>query len=416
MTTLQETVEFSRLPCGAKLAVMPVPGRSIVAFNIRLLAGCAFERPEYLGVALILDEVLCKGTAHYDGQGLNDAFDEIGAPHDSYAGRETFGFSCACLPEFFGRAIELHAEMICRPTFPDEACEVALQLSRQALAALEDDPGELSKTLLHEKAYGEPLGRCSLGTEATLGRIDREAIIDHWGRFFDARNLQIAVAGAVEPQEVADGIERAFEGFAGAESRADSLDLLPFGFSPGQYHIDKDLEQEHVAFCFPGVAVTDDDFAIQCVLSGVLSGGMSGRLFTEVREKQGLVYWVGAWADCPRGAGMLHVGASTTPQRVDTTYETLLREIARLSVDLDQAEVDRAITGLVAQAQTRGDVTRSRAARLADDLFYYGQPVPLEEKLARIRAVTVKDICRFLDQHPRDELCVLTLGPRSLHE
>ena len=142
---------------------------------------------------------------------------------------------------------------------------------------------------------------------------------------------------------------------------------MPLRFTPARRHQEKDLEQEQIAICFPGAQVTDDDFPVERVLLGILAGGMSGRLFTEVREKQGLAYWVGAWGDHPRTGGMLHVGASTTPQRVDQTYATLLREINRLAEDLTDDELQRAITGIVSQAQTRGDVTRSRAARLADD-------------------------------------------------
>jgi predicted Zn-dependent peptidase len=111
---------------------------------------------------------------------------------------------------------------------------------------------------------------------------------------------------------------------------------------------------------------------------------------------------------------MIHLGASTTPQRVGQTYATLLRETNRVAQDLTDDEVQRAINGLVAQAQTRGDVSRARANRIADDLFYYGRPIPIEEKLARIQAVTVKDIKHYLEAHPRDRLSVVTLGPREL--
>ena len=101
---------------------------------------------------------------------------------------------------------------------------------------------------------------------------------------------------------------------------------------------------------------------------------------------------------------------------MDQTYDTLLHEINRLAEDLTDDELQRAITGIVAQTQTRGDVTRSRAARLADDLFYYGRPIPIEEKLAQVKAVTVDDVRRYLETHPRDQLGVVTLGPRELEE
>lgn len=418
MSTFDDITHHRRLSCGIDLVVQPLPDRPVAAMEIRLPAGFAFERPEVLGVAHVLDEAITKGTAKRDARGVNDAFDAIGASHDSYAGRETVGFSSLCLPEFIEQVISLHAEILRTPTFPEDACAVAVDLTRQSLAALKDDPDELVRKLMCRQAYGEPLGRHALGDDETLARINRDRIVEHWRRLFSARRMQVAIAGAVDPQRVADIFEREFAGFGPADGHSgcgqgdEASPSLRFG--PGRSHHFKELEQEHVAICFPGAAVTDPDFPVELVTVGVLSGGMSGRLFTEVREKQGLVYWVGAWADHPRTGGMLHLGASTTPERVDQTYTTLLREINRLSEDLTDEEVQRAITGLVAQVRTRGDVTRSRAGRLADDLFFHGRPIPIAEKLARIQAVTVSDIRDYLARHPRDRLSVVTLGPKEL--
>jgi predicted Zn-dependent peptidase len=226
--------------------------------------------------------------------------------------------------------------------------------------------------------------------------------------------MQVAVAGAVEPQAVAELYEELFEGFEGAGG-ADG-EGFDFQFRPGRSHQDKDLEQEQIAICFPGSAARDADFPTAQVILGVLSGGMGARLFTEVREKQGLVYWVGAWNDQSRTGGMLHLGASTTPQNLEKTYTTLLREIDRLSEDLTEEERERAVSGIVTRVQTHGDITRSRAVEMSEDMLFLGRPVPTEEKLARIRAVTTADICDYLRAHPRDRLSVVTLGPGSTSE
>ncbi len=413
MSAALEQIEHRRLTCGIDLAVQPIPGRSVVAIEIRVLGGFAFDPPEYLGLAHVMEVALDKGTAKRDGRGLNDAFDEIGAAHASFAGRENVGFSCLCLSEFIGRAIELHAEMIRTPTFPDEACEVAIELTRQAQMALQDDPQDLARKLQHRQAYGEPLGRHVLGELETLERIGREQIVQHWQRHFSASRMMVGIAGAVDPDQTADILEKQFEGFGPNSNAAPAW--FPLQFTPMRTHHPKELEQEQVAICFPGSAVTDDDFPIEQVTIGVLAGGMSGRLFTEVREKQGLVYWVGAWSDQPRRSGMVHLGASSTPQNVDQTFVTLLREIDRLGLDVTQHEVDRAITGIVARTRTQGNVTRAKANELVNDLFYYGRPIPTEDKLAKISAVSSTDIQGYLRNHRRDQLSVVTLGPKELN-
>jgi predicted Zn-dependent peptidase len=418
--SLTESLTHRHLGSGIELGLRVMPSRPVVALRIRVFAGYALESAEHLGVTSVLTEAITKGTAKRTGRELNDAFDEIGAAHGVTAGRESVSLTCLCLPEYFPRAVELQAELLRTPTFPDDACAVAVELAEQCLAALEDDPGDLTSKLLHRQAYGGPLGRHKLGEPETLARIGRDRIVEHWRRYFAAARMQVAVAGAVDPEATTDLFEGLFDGFgddgavAEEAKHAGNRPTFTLEFQPGRSHHAKELEQEHVAICFPGAAVTDPVFPVETVLVAVLSGGMSGRLFSEVREKQGLVYWVGAWADHPRNGGMLHLGASTTPQRVDKTYATLLREIDRVGEDLTEDEVQRAIVGIVARTQTRGDITRSKASELSDDLFYRGRPIPTEEKLDKIRAVTVDDIRRYLDEHPRDRLSVVTLGPREM--
>ncbi len=432
-SALANGVTQLRLPCGAELVVVRLPGRPVVALEIRLFAGYAFEDDHYLGVAHLTEETISKGTAQRDGRALNDAFDEIGATHASFTGRETVGFSSLCLPEFLSRVIELHAEMVCTPSFPDDACEVAVELAQQSLNALRDDPGELAKKLLYAQAYGQPLGRHPLGEAETLERTGREQIVAHWKQFYQPGRMHVVVAGDVDASAVAEQVEAAFsklgcEAASGGKTSAACSGagcevasgetrpaVFPVQFAPQYCHHNKELEQAHIGLCFPGAAATDSDYPTEKVVVGVLAGGMSGRLFAEVREKQGLVYWVGAWSDQPRGSGIVHLGASATPANLDKTYSTLLREISRLGEDVTQNEVDRAIAGLVTRVRTRGDVTRAKAAEAAEDLFHYGHVIPTEDKLAKIQAVKVADVCEYLRAHPRDRLSVLTLGPRKLN-
>ncbi len=165
-----------------------------------------------------------------------------------------------------------------------------------------------------------------------------------------------------------------------------------------------------------GGDATVGGLAAEAVALNVLSGGMSSRLFTEVREKQGLVYWVGAWPEYPRGAGIMNIGASTSPKRRQQTFDTLLREIDRLGTDLTEEELRRAKTMMATRRQTRGELTRVRASELAEDLFYFGQPRDRDAETAQIEKVTIQDIHNYLDAHPRhrEHFSVVTLGPQGL--
>lgn len=408
---MSETVHRT-LPCGIEYAVAALPRRHVVAFQIRLLAGACDEPADMLGLAQLVEHTLDKGTEQRSGRELLDALDAIGATTGSGTGRETTTFSCTTLPEHFEEAVSLHADFLRRPTFPDDAVEVNRDLAQQELLALEDDAHSLIDKHISRLVYGPILGRHPLGEVETLGRIGKQDLHDHWKRYFHAGRMLVTVAGAIDAERVADVFERHFSGFgesspAGRESRS-------FSFEPTTTHHHKDLEQQHIGICFPGVGATHADFPIQKVMLGILSGGMSSRLFTEVREKQGLVYYVNAWQDVPRGGGMIFLGASTMPDRCDKTMSVLRREVDRISEDVTQEELDRAITGLVTPQYTRGETTRSRCGELGSDLFFYGRPVPPEEKTQKIEAVTLDDVKRYLDTYPRDRVAIMTLGPRGM--
>lgn len=400
------------LPCGIEYAVLPIPQRRLVSFQIRVLAGAANDPPDRLGLARLTAEAIDKGTQQRSGRELADAFDAIGASHRTAAGRETTTSACTVLPEHFERAVALHAEFLRSPSFPQDVIEAGLQLAKQELLGLEDDAQALTDKLIAKRAFGDLLGRHPVGELETLDKITRHDIESHWRRRFHAGRTIVAVAGAIDAGHVADTFERCFTDF-GTSARS-GRESFPVDFSPGDVHLEKDLEQEQIAVCWPGVDATHVDFPIQQVILGILSGGMSGRLFTEVREKLGLVYWVNAWHDAPRSASMIFLGASTTPERCDQTYETLLRQVERLSEDVQTDELERAVTGLLAAFETRGDSTKARCGELAADLFFFGRPRSDEEKTASLKNVTIADIQRYLECYPRDPRCVVTVGRRPL--
>jgi zinc protease len=245
MTQATEQPRHHRLSNGIELAVLPTARRSIAAIEMRFLGGFAYENPARLGAAHLLAETLTKGTQRRDGRALNDAFDEIGASYSVSAARETLAFSCLCLPEFTRRSIELLAEMIVEPGLPAHACEVALDLTRQSLAALEDDPLELAKKHLHKQAYGDPLNRHVYGESETLDRMTRDDIFEHWRTHLRPDRLLASVAGTVDPAEIEDVFERLFprRSQAETEGRPPSPSSFPLRFLPGRSHHPKDLEQ-----------------------------------------------------------------------------------------------------------------------------------------------------------------------------
>ena len=260
------------LPCGLELAVLPLPERHVVSFQFRILAGMATESANKLGLAQLIEETITKGTAKRSGRELSDAFDAIGAGRNSGTGRETTTYTCIVLPEHFDRAIELHAEFLRTATFPRDAFEVNVQLAKQELDALQDDAQGLSDKMLDRHAWGPVLGRHPLGEKETLDRMAREDIESHWRSHYQSGRILIAVAGRIDPRHAADLLQRHFEGL-GSHDKA-GRDKIEPEFRPGRIHFHKELQQQQIGIGWPAVDAVHDDFPIQQVVLGVLSGGM----------------------------------------------------------------------------------------------------------------------------------------------
>ncbi len=227
-----------RLPCGIEYGVTQLPGRHVVSLQIMILAGTCTEPADKLGLARILAETLDKGTEAFSGRALSDAFDVIGTSQRVGAGRETTTVSTTVLPEHFDRALELCAEMIRRPTFPADSVEVNVELARQELIALEDDPQSLLDKIIGPRAFGTLLGRHSLGEKATLDGIGRDDLVNHWRANFCGGRMIVAVAGPLEPRRIAEALERHFGGFG--LSNPDGRAAFIAGFEPGTKHVDKE--------------------------------------------------------------------------------------------------------------------------------------------------------------------------------
>lgn len=412
ISAVEDRFVHEMLDSGVEFATDVLPQRNTVALCFRILAGVADDPPDLTGVGSVVERTLSKGTQRFDGRGLADAFDQLGAEWGSVSGRQSVLVRVLCLPEFVLDVVALVGEMITHPTFPDEACRVAVELAQQELRQMEDEPAELLRVMVQRLTLGPVLGRHVGGTVESLPGLTPALIRAHWQRMYHAGRLQVAAAGPIDPTRLARQVEACFAGFGSAARQG--RQTAEFEFRPAREHRHKKLEQQYVGITLPGLPRDDPDFPVEQVLLGVLSGGMSGRLFTEVREKQGLVYWVGAWHEQPRNKGVLHLGASSTPERCGRTYETLLRELRRVGEDLTATETDRARDALVAQFETEDDLTRARAAGLSDDLFHFGRPIGRAAKLDALRAVTADRVTAYARRLPLDQLCVATLGPRAL--
>jgi predicted Zn-dependent peptidase len=361
----------------------------------------------------MLEELILRGAAGRSSRDIADAYDLLGVSRD--ASLETFHLrlSATFLGARFEHAAPLLVSAIRDPALAEDAVDPSRQLALQSLKGLVDEPQSRVMYAAREFHAPDPINRSGLGTEEGLAAITRDDLVNYWNARAVPTGSIIAVAGAVEPDHVASVLNAQLAGWTGAAE-----DVQWSGEGPrGYHHVQSTSEQTHIAVIHDAPAEASDDAILERLAVAVLSGGMSGRLFTEVREKRGLCYAVSAGYASAKDYGRVVAYSGTTPDRAQETLDVLVAELRRINDEagaVDQSELDRARIGLKSRLVMSGESTSARAGALAADIARLGRPRSLGEIAAEIDNVTLDDLSAYLARRTLGKLTVCTLGPKEL--
>jgi predicted Zn-dependent peptidase len=265
---------------------------------------------------------------------------------------------------------------------------------------------------LRRRAMPPPLGKPTLGEEKDVSSLTRRDSVDFHARHFRPNGAILGVAGAVEFEQVRDVVGKLFDDWPAGPDLTVEVGEPPYG----KEHLASDKVQTHIGLALPAVSYGDPDFYNAHGVAQVLGGGMSSRLFTEVREKRGLCYSVSASYSPGKDRGVFIGYAGTTNERAAETLEVMRREFQRLSDGITDNEVDRVRIGLKASLVMQEESMSARASVLARSWYNLGRVRTLEETLENIDHLTPALLHGFLDRHPLREAVLVTLGPKPLDE
>jgi len=410
----RSAIDRRTLDAGLDLVVETIPSAKSAALTWLTPAGFAAEPESRLGLGAMLEELLLRGAAGRSSRDIADAYDLLGASRD--ASVETFHMrlSATFLGARFEHVAPLLVSAIRDPALAADAVDPARQLALQSLRGLADEPQSRVMYAAREFHAPKPINRSGLGSEEGLAAITRDDLVVYWNDHAVPAGSIIAVAGAVDPDQVEDVLSAQLAGWKG-QTRAPEWS----GEGPrGYHHVQSTSEQTHIAVIHDAPAEAHHDAVLERLVIGVLSGGMSGRLFTEVREKRGLCYAVSAGYVTQRDYGRVVAYSGTTPERAQETLDVLVEELRRINNPagaVDQSELDRARIGLKSKLVMSGESTSARAAALAADLAKLGRPRSLDEIAAEIDKVALDDLNAYLARRNLGKLTVCTLGPRELN-
>ena len=405
-------ITTSTLECGAMLAVEKIIGVQSVGVRILVPAGDAHDPENALGRSTMWSELLQRGAGDLDSRAQADAFDLLGASRDVSNGRLYMKLSSTMLADRLHDTLPLLTDTLLRPRFDESSVEPTRELCLQALASLADDPQHRCTLAARDRHYPSPLNRSGYGTESGLRALDRDALADGWRDSALPAGSIITVAGAVEPDAVRDRLNDLLGGWSGTADVPASGPDAPRGYA----HIEDDTEQVQIILVHDAPREPSDDVYLETLLIGVLSGGMSSRLFSEVREKRALCYSVNASYSASKEAGTVTAYVGTAPDRAQESLDVLCAELERINggSPVTPAEFGRAKNGIKSRIVFSGESTGARASALASDLHNHGRARGLDEITERIDAITLDELNAYASKRTLGRLTIQTLGPEPL--
>lgn len=385
--------------------------KQAVAWNLLLPAGSATEPQGKDGLTSVLESVMYRGAGERDSRELSDALDDLGIQRGGGTDVESTSFGGATLGLYLEDALKLYADIVRRPRLPEDEWEAARDLALQSLDSLEDNPSRKMFVQLRRNWFTSGHKRAAIGTRGGLQSLTLDDLKrDHEARFRPEGAI-LSVAGGFDFEAVKSQVETLFGDWQGAAPPVGEPQTVS---EPLFEHIEQDTSQQQIGVAYRGVPSTDADFYAFRVAGEILSGGMGARLFTEVREKRGLVYSVSASSASHRGIGYTLGFAGTTPERAQETLDVLLAELAKMRDGVRDDELERAKVRMTSAVVMGDESSRARVGAIGRDYWMLGRVRSLDEVTEKINAVTPDAIRAMYERFPPGNFSVVTLGPKKL--
>lgn len=396
---------------GLVLLVERVDGVRSAALSMLVPAGVATDPADAVGLSNVLQEMTMRGAGDRSSREFSDALDRLGIQRGCSVGIYHARYTAAATARNLLDALPLFADLVRRPTLADDQFEPSQQLVLQEIDGLSDDPRSLAMIELRRVAWPEPLGRNTVGELAHVEALTADRCRAEHARRFRPGGTILSIAGDIDPAEAIARVEQWFADWQGDASLIDPPLAAPQTQST---FLRQASEQTHIGIACPSVPERHPDYYVARVANEVLSGGSSGRLFTEIREKRGLCYSVGTSYAPLRDRASLLGYAGTSNDRAQATLDGMIEEMTKLADGVTAEEVERQKVGLLSNTVMSIESTGARAGMNAGDYFSRGRLRPIEEIVAEIERVDADAINELLAREPLGPFTVVTVGPHEL--
>ncbi len=383
------TVEISKLPNGLHVLTHNMPHLESVALGIWIKAGARDENPEENGVAHFLEHMAFKGTKRRSAQDIAEEIESAGGEINAATGMETTTYYARTLKADWPLALDILADIFTESTLDADELDRERDVILQEIAASKDQPDDLVFDLAQAASYGDhPLGRSILGTTELVQRMTREQMVAWRDRNYWASRIVICATGNVNHADFTAAATKHF----GHIPQGHAPQRQPPTFAGTAQTEQKPLDQTHLVLSFPAPNYRDPRVYQLQVLASILGGGMSSRLFQEVREKRGLCYSVFAFGTTYEDTGQLGVYAATSPDHTPDLLDVTANVMKSMVDEVTEKEIDRAKAQLKTSIVMNLESASSRADQIARQFLAFGEVPEMATIIKKIEAVTAEQV------------------------
>ncbi len=407
---MAQSIFCDTLPNGLVLLAEPMEWLESAAFTLMVPAGCVHDPRDRGGLTSFTCEMSLRGAGPRDSRRLIEDLDNLGVQWNESVGDAHTSYRGATLASNLDPALVLFADVVRRPHLPPDQMEAARQVMLQELRAVEDEPSQKVMIELRRRHYPRPWGRPSQGDLEALEAITMEEIREQFARCYRPNGAILAVAGRFEWPRLQETVAELLGDWAPAEESR----IVEDSCTRRHDHLAYDSNQTQIGVSYPSIPYRHPDYFQAWGAVRVLSGGMSARLFTEVRERRGLCYSVYAAYHSLLDRGGVFCYAGTSADRAQETLDVLVAELVRLAEGVEAHELDRLKARIKSALIMQQESSSSRSTAVAWDWYHLGRVRTLEEIGRLVDALTCESINAYLAERPPGDFLVVTLGPRPL--
>jgi len=403
--------ERSLLDNGIEVLTKYMSNVRSIALGFWVKTGSRNESQSMNGMSHFLEHLLFKGTETRSAKQISETFDGLGAELNAFTGKEYTCYYTRILDENLDVAVENLSDMISNPAFKEDDIKSEKEVVLEEINLHEDSPDERVHDLFAETLWKEhPLGESILGHLDTVKKFEREDVIRYFKKQYSSRNIIVVGAGHLEHKELLKLAQVYLKDIDGDASIKDKIDAK---VKPRVKIQGKKTEQAHICYGFEGLSASHEDRFSLGILDNVLGGGMSSRLFQEIREKRGLAYSVFSYHSFYRDTGSIVAYAGTRPSNAELVIELIKKEIEDIAKKgIKKSELDRTKSQIKGQLVLSLENTGNRMMRLGKSEITHGEILSLNELIRRIDEVTLEDVQRVAQSIFLPEKNVLTvIGP-----